>query len=90
MRDLQALAAQILRAGLWSGTALVVAASTLDLAGAARERLADITAATGIGVVIATPFVALLAMAVRARRHVLGLYAAATLALALVGILLAA
>jgi hypothetical protein len=90
MRDLQTLAAQILRIGLWSGTALVAAGGLLQLAGPGTTAGAGLLSAMGIGVIIGTPFVTLFAMGLRARRHVLGWYAAVTLVLALVGLLLAA
>ncbi len=89
MRDLQLVAASLLRAGLWTGTALVAVAGALRLLTGEAGRWAQLAASAGIAVIVAAPFVTLLAMAVRARRSVLGLYAAATLAFALLGILLA-
>ena len=89
MRDLQALAALLLRAGLWTGTVLVAAAAALHLLGGSVERWAGVAAATGIGVIVSTPFVTLLALAVKARRSALGAYAGVTLVLALLGVLLA-
>jgi len=87
MRDLQLLAAEILRVGLWAGTAIAVAAGGLHLAG--LEPLADLAGVLGIGVIVATPFVTLVALAVRARCSVVGCYAAVTLVFALLGVLLA-
>jgi hypothetical protein len=87
MRDLQIVAAEILKVGLWAGTAIAVAAGALHLAGA--ERMADLTGVVGIGVIVATPFVTLVALAVRARCSVVGCYAAVTLVFALLGVMLA-
>jgi hypothetical protein len=89
MRDLQLVAAHLLRAGLWAGTSLVAAAVARQLVGGDVGRWAPLVASAGIAVIVATPFVTLLAMAVMARRSVLGRYAAATLVFALAGILLA-
>ena len=83
------VAARLLRAGLWTGTALVTLAGILQLLIGTAGRWAWFAATAGIAVIVATPFVTLLAMAVTARRSVLGLYAGATLAFALLGILLA-
>lgn len=79
-----------MRAGLWSGASLVAAAGLLHTAGAEWTRWEALAGGLGIGLVVATPFVTLLALAVRARRSALGLYAGATLVLALLGVLLAA
>jgi hypothetical protein len=89
MPDLQQVAARLLRAGLWAGTALVAVAGLLHLADGPFGRWERLAAGAGIGVVVAAPFVTLVAMAVAARRSVLAIYAAVTLAFAVLGVLLA-
>jgi hypothetical protein len=86
--DLQRIAARLLRVALGAGVTLVGVAGPLALAGGGASRWAHLAAASGIAVVVAAPFVTLVAMAVAARRSVLVVYAAATLGCALAGILL--
>ena len=88
MGDLQRIAACLLRVALGAGVTLVGVAGPLALAGGGASRWAHLAAASGIAVVVAAPFVTLVAMAVAARRSVLVVYAAATLGCALAGILL--
>jgi hypothetical protein len=86
--DLQQIAARLLRVALVAGVALVGVAGPLALAGGRAGRWAQLAAASGIAVVIAAPFVTLVAMAVSARRSVLVVYAGVTLVCALAGMLL--
>jgi hypothetical protein len=89
VRDAQQAAAILLRATLWAGAGLVMVAGGIDLLGGNWIVVGQWVARVGIGVVLAGPFLTLLAIAVAARRASVAVYAAITIAVALLGAVLA-
>ena len=88
MPDLQRSAARLLRVALGVGAALVALGILLGAVGAAGPgRLAS---AVGVAVVVAAPFATLIAIAMLGRKTGTAVYAAASLALATLGLLFAA
>jgi hypothetical protein len=87
--DAQRAAAILLRATLWTGAGLVVVAGAVDVLGGGWVSVGLWVARIGIGVVIAGPFLTLVAIAVAARRVSVAVYAAVTIAVALLGAVLA-
>ena len=89
MGDAQRAASLLLRATLWSGAGLVVVAGALDLFGGHWVSAGLWMARIGVGVVIAGPFLTLIAIALAARRASVAVYAAITITVALLGAVLA-
>ncbi len=89
MRDAQRVAAILLRVTLWAGASLVFVAGMLDLGGGGWAAVGYWMAHIGIGVVIAGPFLTLIAIAASARRPSVTVYAMITIAIAVAGALLA-
>jgi hypothetical protein len=86
--DLQRSAARLLRVALGVGGALVALGIILGAAGAAGPgRLSTVV---GVAVVVAAPFATLITIAVEGRKTATALYATASLALAILGLLFAA
>jgi hypothetical protein len=89
VRDPQHVAAILLRATLWVGAWLVILAGMLDLGKGRWAEWGFWVAHAGIAVVIAGPFLTLIAIAISARRTSVTVYAMITIAIALAGALLA-
>lgn len=89
MPDAQRAAAILLRATLWTGAGLVIIAGGTNLLGSGWAQASLWIARIGIGVVIAGPFLTLVAIAAAARRVSVAVYAAVTIAVALLGAVLA-
>jgi hypothetical protein len=89
VRNAQKAAAILLRATLWVGAGLVVVAGGIDLLGGNWTLVGLWVARVGIGVVLAGPFLTLVAIAAAARRRSVAVYATITLAVALLGALIA-
>jgi hypothetical protein len=89
MPEIRRAAALVLQAGLWGGVALVAVATLLQVFGGSFDRWTRVAATLGIGVVLGAPFLTLVAIALVTRRPSTAAYAVVTLAVAVVGILLA-
>jgi hypothetical protein len=89
VRDAQRVAAILLRATLWTGALLVIIAGMLDFGRGTWAVWGFWIAHVGIGVVIAGPFLTLIAIAASARRPSVTVYAMITIAIALAGAILA-
>jgi hypothetical protein len=89
VRDPQHAASVLLRVTLWAGAFLVMVAGALNVGGGGWAEWGQRVARVGIGVVIAGPFLTLVAIAATVRRGSVTAYAMVTIAIALIGAFLA-